>query len=176
MQNAGSVVTDKLGSISNFTLETIYELRDTIWAMNKSDISVEDLQGRISNFIEKAKSSSDVNFQFNVGENLMMKKQFTSVQGMNIYRIIQEAVNNALKHSHASKISVSLTTQALLPFEKTQTNSFKLEIIDNGNGFDSEKSGLGNGLLNIKKRAKDLDAKLEISSEINKGTIVKLIF
>ncbi|HCY83071.1 MAG TPA: two-component sensor histidine kinase, partial [Xanthomarina gelatinilytica] len=47
-------LNDKLKYISEFTSSTIYELRDTIWAMNKSEISFEDLQSRISNFIEKA--------------------------------------------------------------------------------------------------------------------------
>ena len=43
---------DKLNNISSFTKETIYELRDTIWAMNKEEITIEDLKTRISNFIE----------------------------------------------------------------------------------------------------------------------------
>lgn len=47
-------LTKKLQDISAFTKETIYELRDTIWAMNKSEISLEDLQTRISNFVENA--------------------------------------------------------------------------------------------------------------------------
>ncbi len=45
---------EKLDHISTFTSSTIFELRDTIWAMNKTEISVEDLESRISNFIEKA--------------------------------------------------------------------------------------------------------------------------
>jgi tetratricopeptide (TPR) repeat protein len=44
----------KLNGISSFTTQTIYELRDTIWAMNKENISFEDLQARISNFIDNA--------------------------------------------------------------------------------------------------------------------------
>lgn len=176
LRDAGTSITDKLGSISNFTMDTIYELRDTIWAMNKTDISVEDLQVRISNFIEKAKVSSDVNFQFKVSENLLKEKPFPSVQGMNIYRIIQEAVNNALKHSSATEIIVSLSAQTLLPFEKPMGNSFKMEIIDNGKGFDSEKTSFGNGLRNIQKRAKDLGGKVEVISKIGEGTTVQLVF
>ena len=63
-------LTNKLSSISEFTKETIYELRDTIWAMNKSEISLEDLQTRISNYIDKANKASDViNFNFNIDES-----------------------------------------------------------------------------------------------------------
>jgi tetratricopeptide (TPR) repeat protein len=48
-----NLLNNKLASISSFTKETIYELRDTIWAMNKNEITFEDLQTRISNFIDK---------------------------------------------------------------------------------------------------------------------------
>jgi len=77
--------------------------------MNKSEISIEDLQSRISNFIEKANTSSDaINFNFQVNKEVNSNKLFTSVQGMNIYRIIQEAVNNALKYANATVIDVQI--------------------------------------------------------------------
>ena len=50
-------VTNKLTSIGTFAKETIQELRDTIWAMNKPTISIKDLKSRIANFMEKAKLS-----------------------------------------------------------------------------------------------------------------------
>ena len=56
-------LSDKLKSISVFTTATIYELRDTIWAMNKNEITLEDLQTRISNYIDKA-HLYDSNIQF----------------------------------------------------------------------------------------------------------------
>ncbi|MDC8001074.1 sensor histidine kinase [Aequorivita todarodis] len=177
LEGAATSVTDKLGRISEFASQTIYELRDTIWAMNKTDISVEDLQARISNFIEKAKVSSDVNFQFDVAENVLREKHFTSVEGMNIYRIIQEAVNNALKYSEATQIQVSLSKAPLPVGEGSGVGtSFKVEITDNGKGFDMEKTSFGNGIANIKKRAKDLGGNVAITSEIDRGTVVRLIF
>ncbi len=170
--DAGKAVSDKLATISNFTSQTIYELRDTIWAMNKTDISVEDLQTRIANFIEKAKASSDVNFQFRVSDDFLKEKNFTSVQGMNIYRILQEAVNNALKYSEATEITVFLSK---VPNFETE-DSFKMEISDNGKGIDLKQTSFGNGLLNIKKRANDLGGKIEITTEKGHGTTIQLEF
>src|SRR5690606_7568364 len=93
-------LTNKLTNISSFTKETIYELRDTIWAMNKDKISLEDLQIRTTNFIEKAAIASEgMELKFDVDPELNKDTTFTSVQGMNIYRIIQEAINNALKYA-----------------------------------------------------------------------------
>ncbi len=178
MTETGNAVSDRLTSISNFTSQTIYELRDTIWAMNKTDISVDDLNARISNFIEKARDSSDVNFHFNVCDDFLKEKHFTSVQGMNIYRIMQEAVNNALKYSEAAEISISFSKVFLSREEmpEAKNGTFSMVIEDNGKGFDLENTSFGNGIKNIKKRAKDLDGKVEVTSAIGQGTIVRLDF
>ncbi|MEY8870384.1 tetratricopeptide repeat protein [Meridianimaribacter flavus] len=157
---------DKLKSISTFTSSTIYELRDTIWAMNKNEISIEDLQSRISNFIDKAHIASEgIEFNFNKGEHINDDLQFTSVEGMNIYRIIQEAVNNAIKYAEATKITVEVNQV---------DDKLLVQVSDNGKGFDAQKVELGNGLNNMKKRAHEIDGELTVTSAEGNGTTVKL--
>ncbi|MEW4924382.1 7TM diverse intracellular signaling domain-containing protein [Algibacter sp. 2305UL17-15] len=159
-------LTHKLQSISTFTKDTIYELRDTIWAMNKSKISLEDLQVRISNFVEKANAHSEgMVFTFNVDDSISNAIEFSSLKGMNIYRIIQEAVNNAFKYAEANNVLVSISEN---------DSGIFVEIKDDGKGFDLQTIESGNGLNNMKKRAKDIGAVLEIESELHKGTSVKL--
>ena len=159
-QNLGN----KLEGISSFTSSTIYELRDTIWAMNKQEISFEDLQSRISNFIEKAGVSQDqTTFKFEAPKSV--ETNFTSVQGMNIYRIIQEAVNNAIKYANASTIEVSIDQSP---------NEMNVTISDNGQGFDIEKVERGNGLQNMTKRTKELGGDLKVVSSSDSGTKVIL--
>lgn len=160
-------ISQKLKNISEFTSKTIYELRDTIWAMNKEKISVEDLQARISNFIEKARTASPntaFSFQFDSEQN--KQYEFSSVVGMNIYRIIQEAVNNALKYAEASVIKVHI--------EKLQ-QQFKIEIIDNGKGFVLAEVELGNGVNNIKKRAKEIGGEAEVHTIVREGTKILIL-
>ncbi|MDN3724378.1 sensor histidine kinase [Aequorivita sp. SDUM287046] len=177
LEGAANNVTTKLGKISEFASQTIYELRDTIWAMNKTDISIEDLQVRISNFIEKARAASDVNFHFNVNKDVLIDAHFTSVEGMNIYRIIQEAVNNALKYAEPKNIELSIEKDAF-PIEGTggDIRKYRIKIYDDGKGFNLENSSFGNGIANIKKRANDLGGKVEIISKEGKGTTVELVF
>lgn len=158
---------NKLSSISTFTKETIYELRDTIWAMNKSEISFEDLEARVTNFIERAKNASlDIMFEFDINQKLSEELSFSSVQGMNIYRIIQEAINNSIKYAQANTIKVRF---------KKNKHKLKVEINDNGKGFDFETVELGNGLNNMKKRAADIGADFSIETKIDRGTSVVLI-
>ncbi|MCK0114506.1 tetratricopeptide repeat protein [Gelidibacter sp. F63206] len=156
----------KLKFISEFTTTTIYELRDTIWAMNKNEISLEDLQIRISNFVDKANTTSeDVIFSFESDDGLNTGIKFTSVDGMNIYRIIQEAMNNALKYANAQRIAIKI---------QLDNQQLKISISDDGQGFDTETVTMGNGLNNMNKRANEIGAEISIESINNKGTKVNI--
>ncbi|MBN9292784.1 MAG: tetratricopeptide repeat protein [Flavobacteriia bacterium] len=158
-------INNKLLSIADFAKETITELRDTIWAMNHSEIDFEEIHGRISNFVEKAKKSSEhIVFNFEVDE-LLKNVVFSSVEGMNIYRIIQEAVNNSLKYADATRIDIHAEMAG---------NEIQLFIRDNGTGFNLLTADLGNGLQNMKKRAAEIMAICEINSEAGSGTEVIL--
>ncbi|WP_299368238.1 tetratricopeptide repeat protein [Winogradskyella sp.] len=159
-------LNNKLATISEFTSGTIYELRDTIWAMNKSEISFEDLQTRISNYIDKAHLyDADIQFSFNVNDSVDVSKTFSSVEGMNIHRIIQEAIHNSLKYAEASKIKVNVSKEV---------SNYVFRISDDGKGFDLNKTKRGNGLSNMEKRASEINGGLKIKSEPNKGTIIEL--
>ncbi len=164
----GEKLGNKLSTISRFTSQTIYELRDTIWAMNKESITFEDLQARIANFIEQAKNASEVTeFSFNINESVSESHVFSSVEGMNIYRVIQESVNNSLKYASAQNITVIIS--------KVE-NKYQIEIADDGAGFDKDSVTFGNGLNNMKKRAREIGGTLVFSSKISKGTRVILNF
>ena len=155
----------KLTNISSFAKETILELRDTIWAMNHNEISYEDLEIRINNYIEKAKQSKDqISFSFAI-EDVLKTKKLTSVEGMNIYRTIQEAINNSIKYANASIISVNV---------KEQDGQTKITISDNGSGFDTETTESGNGLQNMKKRIEEIGGKFVLSSSIE-GTKIEVL-
>ena len=155
----------KLSNISSFAKETIVELRDTIWAMNSNEISFEDLEIRINNYIEKAKEAKDqISFSFAIDPVLKTQK-LSSVQGMNIYRTIQEAVNNAIKYANASIISINA---------KKSNDLTKITIQDNGLGFDQATIQKGNGLQNMQKRIEEIGGKFSIESS-NEGTKIEVL-
>lgn len=160
-----SPIDEKLGQISAFTTETIGELRDTIWAMNHPDISLEDLRGRLYNFIEKARvARGDIAFRFEMQEGLETEK-FSSQDGMNIYRCIQEAIHNAVKYSGAVQISVTI---------QKSDGLLKIVISDDGKGFDPENVIKGNGLENMRKRIEESGGRMKVVSQENSGTRVSL--
>lgn len=154
---------DKLQNISSFTKATIVELRDTIWAMNSKQVSLEDLKLRIYNFIEKAKLAvEETSFSFTIDPELS-SVIFSSVDGMNIYRVVQEAVHNSIKYAQATAITVDF---------KKQEHSIIIEITDNGVGFEMDDVSLGNGIYNMKKRIKEIQGTFSLNSTLNQGTAI----
>jgi signal transduction histidine kinase len=89
-----------------------------------------------------------------------------------LFRIVQEVLNNAIKHSKAKNLTITL---------HYYPESFTLNIQDNGKGFDLEnvnQTGLshaGAGLRNMQRRMELIGGKCSISSEIGKGTDVSLL-
>ncbi len=100
--------------------------------------------------------SVDITFQ-SIGSPFAISKKIE----VNIFRIVQELVNNSLKHAEATEIDVQISHQG---------DVIQITIEDNGKGFDlhTEKNN-GIGLQNVKSRIKYLNAKLDVTSD-NKGT------
>lgn len=163
-KDASQKLKNRLSNISSFTSDTIHQLRDTIWAMNKSEITIEDLHTRILSYIEKAKTVSP-NTNFEVNYNIDTNMAFTSVIGMNIFRVIQESVNNAIKYANASTLEI---------FLQKKNELFEAVIKDNGDGFDINTVDLGNGLSNMEKRMSDIGGKVKIISAKEKGTVIQV--
>lgn len=81
----------------------------------------------------------------------------------NVYRIIQEAMNNVIKHAKTNKVYLDLSQNV---------DYLEVDIRDNGQGFDTQSINtfLFNGLKNIKQRTQYLNGKVTIESKINQGT------
>ena len=84
---------------------------------------------------------------------------------MNIFRVVQEAINNAIKYADAQKITIELSKN---------NEHFIVSILDNGKGFNINTVELGNGLSNMEKRMNDIKGSVTIKSAENKGTEILL--
>jgi signal transduction histidine kinase len=84
-----------------------------------------------------------------------------------LYRLAQESVNNILKHSHAAAFTITL---------RYETNRVTLQIQDNGAGFDVTQATGGMGLNNLRERAEEIDGQLAITSALEKGTTIHVVW
>ena len=82
---------------------------------------------------------------------------------MCIYRLVQEALNNAAKHSGAKHAKVAVVQGGA---------TIRVEVVDDGNGFAADRVR-GMGILGMEERVKRMGGSLAIQSEPGKGTTVK---
>ena len=144
--------------------ETIEEVREIARNLHPYQIDQLGLTKAVKSIIKKLSNSTKINFDSNIEfiDNLLPSEQW-----IHIYRIVQEALTNIIKHSGATEVIIEL--------KKEGENIFML-IKDNGVGIKSifEKTKNGFGLENLKERARLLDAKLEISSSNLQGVKVEI--
>ena len=153
---------EKLENISGEVRLAAQSLRDTIWATYNSEISVADLRSRIQEFIKKFADEKAFKLEMEIpGDQTVLNP----IEGLNLFRIVQESLNNIQKYAQASLVKIEGN------FEK---DNYNLKISDNGLGFDLSKANIGNsyGLSNMKSRAEEIGGKLIIDSKKNIGTSV----
>jgi signal transduction histidine kinase len=94
--------------------------------------------------------------------------RYESQLELTAYRIAQELVNNALKHSEATKIGLQFIADI---------DRICIQVVDNGKGFDmSGKSGDGKGLISIRDRVAANNGTFEIESTPGQGTEASVEF
>jgi signal transduction histidine kinase len=156
--------TEITGNVNESVRNVISNLRETIWAINDEAISINDFSDKLKVYVRSMFRNTETKISFT--ENILIDTQLNSLVGLNLYRICQEIINNAFKHSKATELIVNITSE----------DKVIVEIVDNGVGFDLEsveKDGFG--LANIKSRAAEVGITLELESKRNDGVKYKLL-
>jgi signal transduction histidine kinase len=148
---------DEISSVSRNAMRI---LRDTIWAIRKDKLELDEFIIKLNEFIEHRKSL----LSFEVSNIISSPVSFTPNQSLNVFRVCQEAIQNSIKHSQAEKISIQ--------FDQVDQTVI-IRISDNGKGFENTGSH-GYGLKNMNERLAEIDGNIEINSTLNKGTEVIL--
>ena len=149
----------KIGTISR---EVISTMSDIVWAIDARNDTLKDLLDRIYDFTHNTLSVQDVKVSFSQN-GLDKNKKININYRQNIFYILKEAITNIVKHASATKVNIIM---------HNDEKNFKMEIIDNGRGFDSAQIRAGNGLKNMQMRAERISSKLTINT--NKGTQIIL--
>lgn len=154
---------EQLQNLQQHSREIISSLRDTIWVLNKDNITITGISDRIKNYISKLRPSYE-HINISMEENIQQDLRVGSQKALNIFRIVQEAVHNALKHSAAKNILIKIESDTNIQFG----------ITDDGKGIVEGNGHEGNGLRNMKARAADAGIQLNVESIKGKGTSILL--
>lgn len=164
-QNDVSPDAQRIERTFKMSQEAIDSLRDTVWALHNSAITVEILSAKLESFARKVIDTDETELRFQA--KVLANKVISPEHTMHIFRIFQESVNNILKHAKATVIEVV--------FEETTDGKLILEILDNGKGIEQTESPEGHfGLKNMSDRARQIGASWRIGKRNEGGTRVHL--
>ena len=137
---------------------------DLIWNTKPGHESLESLTIRMREYGSEVLEAAGICLTLVAPESLNRIKLSMDTR-KNLYLIFKEAVNNLAKYSNSS--------EAVVHFKRDK-NFLEMQISDRGIGFTESAAGKGNGLENMRSRAKDMHAQLDILSSNGSGTTIRL--
>ena len=147
-------LAEKIGETTRLANE---ETRKISHSLDSGMLNHFGLEAAIKQLSEAVSSIRKLTFNISI----QIEENLGSEISLEIYRMIQEMVNNTLKHAKATKIHLELTQMG---------KSLNLIFEDNGIGFNRNEITRGMGLKNIESRVQKLNGDLTIDSRINKGS------
>jgi signal transduction histidine kinase len=168
LTNKEAEVNSLLGQISQNTDNMMEAMSDIVWSIDTKNDNIETLINRMRGFAIQILEPLNYNLVFNYDEKLNDIK-LDAEQRKNIYLIFKEAINNAAKYANCNNVWVHILKKG---------NKFILQIKDDGKGFEINQNTSdikaykfgGNGIDNMKHRASELNALLNMDSKLNGGT------
>jgi len=165
-KNKDTILKD-VNAVSEILSSTINDVREIAYNLHPYQLERLGLSKAIQSIIDRASKSTRISFISNID---LIDKILSSDVEISLYRIIQECVNNIVKHSQAEEVLVNLNKSR---------DHISILISDNGKGFNmgkvnESKDKYGFGLKGINERLKLFNGRMEIESTLGKGTAVKL--
>ena len=156
--------TDVLPSSIKYLQGCIAEIRSLSKRLSAPTLGKISLEESVRDLLDSVKLGRQVKIirQISGFKNQVLKQELH----VGVYRILQEQLNNVIKHAEASEVLV------LLEYKNDQV---RLLVRDNGKGFCVQSSNDGIGLMNMQTRAENLNGKLDIISKPGEGCCVEVI-
>jgi two-component system NarL family sensor kinase len=141
--------------------QSLVRLREISLNLVPRELETEGLHAAIESLADRINESKSIRVYYTAS---FPDKNLDSEKAMLVFRVVQELITNAIKHSGASKIEIGIARNS---------NRFIVEVRDDGKGFDYEtalKKKKSSGLKNIQSRLDLLNTVLIVQSDTGKGT------
>ncbi len=147
--------SEKIETTTKLVNKAITDLRALSKSLNPDAILKIGLMQLIKNDLEQLQKTG----QFTTSLEIEEEPEIPTGKLVILYRMIQEVLNNIIKHSEATAVKVKIDSDII-------------SLADNGKGFNLSDTSNGLGLMNLQQRAKLINAEVKLSSDIGKGTSV----
>ncbi len=163
MMTSDNESKSRLKIIGEVSRRAMSKMSDVIWSIDSRKDRVQDLIQRMHEHADEILLPLDIKYDFTVFKIDENQKMPVTIR-QNLYFIYKEAINNIAKHSQANRVNILFGNKG---------NDFEMAIQDNGKGPDETiQSKTGQGISNLKMRAKRINAQLDIATK--NGVTVKL--
>ncbi len=153
-----------LQRIGEKSTKVMEDMSDIVWSIHPGNDKAEMLVSKIKEFAGDVLEPQNISCAIS-GEEDLIGVAFDIDQRKNLFLIFKEAINNAAKYSKATQVDFEIMKSG---------NKLTLAIKDNGVGFEIENTNAGNGLVNMKERAKIIKATCSIESKKGIGTKIEI--
>ena len=154
-----------IAEIESLINSAIHEIRKLSHSLIAPSLGEVELSQAVDNIVELTRKTGRFDIEneaIGINETTLSEKI-----KLNVYRIIQEQLNNIIKYSKANTVRLKLIQES---------NKLILNIIDDGIGFDSTVKSLGRGMANMKSRATLNNGEMKIISSPGKGCELSVVF
>lgn len=139
-------------------------MSDIVWSISPGNDSLEHVVSKMKEFAAEILEPKNITYRFS-GDDSLKNTTLSLDKRKNLFLIFKEAVNNAAKYSGATDLEITFVRQG---------NTLSLSVSDNGGGFEPGTVKAGNGLKNMKERARALSARFDFVTRVKQGTRVAL--
>lgn len=152
-----------IDNISAISKQLVDNMHDLVWVLNPENTTLDNLVSRIREYCADYLDVSDVSSSLFFPDVVPQVSIYGEVQ-RNVFSTVKEALNNCMKHSKATHVTVTLTIS---------NEQLAIYISDNGIGFSNIATN-GNGLRNMQNRIEQINGKFLVTSEVYVGTTVSV--
>jgi signal transduction histidine kinase len=141
-------------------------MSDIVWAINPENDSFDRIISKLESYAFNLCAGKGIKLHLDIDDTVRQYYPGMQVR-KNIYMLLKEAINNAIKYSGGKNIYFSIARNG---------GAMVASVKDDGQGFDTTAVREGNGLKNMEARATELKARLVVDSAKGKGTCISLQF
>lgn len=155
-------IGDILEKITHNADQLFKDMKDAIWELDPAKDSVYALAVQLKNFSDEIFDASDIAFRLVGLTDKLERSTLPMAWRQNLLRLFKEGMHNILKHADGCR-------NVHLEF-RVADHHLNIILTDDGKGFDVADHSAGNGLKNMRERARKINGELEIISDMGRGT------
>lgn len=170
---SGQPFSERINSIAQTSRELLKTMDEIVWVVNPRNDTLENLASYLAHYTVEYFQNTSVESEVRLPKEVP-HYPLSSEARHNLFLAFEEALNNVLKHSAATRVRVEMNTDS---------REFELKVVDNGKGFgsvspsvgsDQSRGRGGNGLRNMRQRMIAIGGECQVRSRPSEGTVVTM--